>query len=90
MVGFKICFNFDLAYHYAFDKYSWEEVTTLGISYDYSSVMQYPYHAFTGVHDPSRPAMTLKDGSIDEIEAEAEFLSELDILKAQTYFNNCQ
>jgi hypothetical protein len=34
--------------------------------------------------------MTLKDGSIDEIEAEAEHLSDLDILKAQTYFENCQ
>ncbi|OXA58092.1 Zinc metalloproteinase nas-4 [Folsomia candida] len=77
-----------IAYHYAFDKYSSDQVDNLGTPYDYTSVMQYPYYAFSD-GDPNRPAMTLPDGSIDSIRYEAQQLSSMDIYKVNLYYNNC-
>jgi len=80
--------NIQPAYHYAFVKYTYAEVDNLGTPYDYWSVMQYPYYAFTD-YDPARPAMTLPNGSIDAIRNEAQFLSTVDVNKTHIYYNNC-
>ncbi|XP_021959526.1 zinc metalloproteinase nas-8 [Folsomia candida] len=82
--------NVDPAYHYTYDKFSSAQVNNMGTPYDYSSVMHYPFFAFAKTYDESRPAMTLKDGSINAIRREAEKLSPVDIKKVQVYYNNCK
>lgn len=77
------------AFHFAFDRFTHGVVDTMGTKYDFSSVMHYPFFAFTDVYDENRPAMTLKDGSIDAIYREAEYLSDIDVYKTQTYYHNC-
>lgn len=77
------------AFHFAFDSFTHGVVDTMGTKYDFSSVMHYPFFAFTDVYDENRPAMTLKDGSIDAIYREAEHLSDIDVYKTQTYYHSC-
>ncbi|KAJ6635889.1 Zinc metalloproteinase nas-15 [Pseudolycoriella hygida] len=81
--------NINPAFHFAFDRFSHGVVDTMGTRYDFSSVMHYPFFAFTDVYDEARPAMTLKDGSIDAIYREAEYLSDIDVHKTQLYYQNC-
>jgi len=64
-------------------------VDNKGTRYDYKSVMHYPFYAFTN-YDESKPAMTLKDGSIKAISREAEKLSPIDIGKTKLFYKNCQ
>lgn len=86
----NVNFSFlNLAFHFAFDRFTHGVVDTMGTKYDFSSVMHYPFFAFAEYYDESRPAMTLKDGSIDAIYREAEFLSDIDIHKTQLYYQNC-
>lgn len=80
---------FDLDFRYAFDCFTCKGVYSIG-TYDFASVMHYPFFAFTELYDETRPSMTLKDGSISTIYRAAEYLSDADVYKTKLYYQNCR
>jgi len=73
--------NIDRTYHYAYQKVRQEQYDTLGLAYDYKSIMHYPDSSFA---QGGKKAFTLKRPG--DLSRENQRLSSLDVTKIKKYY----